>query len=61
MVLKQEINKSIKETYENTNKQWEEMNKTFQSLKVGIELIKKIQTEGNWKMKSIGTQSGTSE
>jgi hypothetical protein len=37
------------------------MNKTFQSLKVGIELIKKIQTEGNWKMKSIGTQSGTSE
>ena len=40
-VLKEEITKSLKDIYENTNKQWKEMNKTVQDLKVEIESIKK--------------------
>lgn len=36
-VLKEEINKPLKEIYEGINKQWKEMNKIIQVLKVEIE------------------------
>jgi hypothetical protein len=42
-VLKEDMNKSLKEIYENTNK-WKEMNKIIQDLKLEIESIKKTRT-----------------
>jgi predicted nucleotide-binding protein (sugar kinase/HSP70/actin superfamily) len=54
-VLKEEMTKSLKEVYENTNKQWKEMNKTVQDLKVEIESIKKTQREGNVEINNLGT------
>ena len=56
--IKEEMNQSLKEDYENTNKQWEEMNKTIQDLKQEIESIEKSQTEGNLEMKNLETQTG---
>ena len=35
-VFGEEMNKSLKEIYRNTNKQWEEINKTVPDLKVEI-------------------------
>jgi hypothetical protein len=55
------MKKSSKEICENTSKQWKKINKTFQELKVEIEPIKKIQTEGNLEITNLGTQAGTSE
>ena len=46
-VLKERMKKFLKDTYQNTHKQWKEMNKPFQNLKVEIESIKKTQNEGN--------------
>lgn len=45
------MNKSLKESYENTSVQWKEMNKTMQDMKMEIESTKKTQTEGNLEMK----------
>lgn len=44
-------------------KQWKEMNKTVQHLKMEIikKIIKKTQTEGTLEMKILGTQAGTSD
>ena len=50
-LLKEEINKSLKEIHENTDKQQKEMNKAVQVLKVEIELIKisKVKEIWTWK------------
>ena len=48
-VLKEEMRKSLIEIYEHTNKQWQEMNKRVQDLKVEIESMKKTQTEDIWE------------
>lgn len=53
-VFKEEMNKSLKEIQENTNKQFKEMNKTVQDLKMEMEAIKKIETEGILEMKNLG-------
>lgn len=45
--IKEAMNKSVKEIYENTNKQWKEMNWKFQDLKVEMESIMKTNVEGN--------------
>lgn len=55
IVLKEDMNKSLKEIYENTNKQKKEMNKTAKDLKVEIEQIRKIQTKENLVMKNFAT------
>lgn len=39
------MNKSLKESQENTNKQLKETHKTVQDIKMEIEAIKEIQTE----------------
>ena len=44
--LKEEMNKSLKETHKNTIKWVKEINKIVQDLKMEIETIKKTQTEG---------------
>lgn len=58
-VLKEELTKSFKEIYENTNKPWKKMNKTVQDLKVEIESIKKIQTKVNVEIKNSGTSEAS--
>lgn len=58
-VLKEEKNESLKEIYENTNKQWKGKNKTIQDLKVEIVSVKKTHTEGNLEVKTLWTQTGT--
>jgi len=55
------MNKSLKESYENTSVQWKEITKTMQDMKMEIESTKKTQTEGNLEMKNLGTWTGTSE
>lgn len=45
-VLKEGINKSFKEIFANTNRQWNEMKK-FQDLRAEIESIRKTQTVRN--------------
>ena len=50
-VFKEEINKSIKDIYENANRQWKEMNKRVQYLKIKMESTKKSKTEGNLEIK----------
>jgi len=52
-VLKEEMNKSLQELHENTNKGWKEMNKTIQDLK---RIKKKTHTEGNLENENLGTQ-----
>ena len=49
-ILKEEMNKSPKETCENTNKQYKEMNKTIQDLK--CESVRRIIR--NSKLRKIG-------
>lgn len=44
-VLKEEISKFLKEFYGSTNKQWKEMNKTVQDLKMNL-LKKKNRNQG---------------
>lgn len=43
------------------HKQWKEMNRTVQDVKLEIESIKKTETVGNLKIKKLGTQAGSSE
>lgn len=59
-VPKEEMYQSLRETYENTNKQGKEMNKTVQDLKVEIESAKKTLPHGYLKRK-IGHQTVASE
>lgn len=49
-ILKEEMNKSPKETCENTNKQYKEMNKTIQDLK--CESVRRIIRKS--KLRKIG-------
>ena len=51
--LKEDLNKSIDEIYENINKSWNEMEKTDYNMKVEMELLMKIQTKGNLEMKNM--------
>lgn len=51
-VLKEEMNKSLKEIYE--KRCWKEIIKTVLGLKMEIESIKKTQTEGTLKKKKKG-------
>lgn len=55
------MNKSHKETHENTNKWKKGVNKPVQNLKLQIETINKTQTEGNLEMKIVGSQTRTLE
>lgn len=52
-VPKEEMNMYLEETYDHTNTKWKDIKKTGQYLKVGIELTKKTQTDGNLEMKKI--------
>lgn len=45
------MSKSLKDICEDTKKEWKEMNKTVQDLKVEIHSRKKTQTERNMEMK----------
>ena len=56
-VFKEETNKSLKEIQESTIKHEKEINKTVQDLKMKIEAIKKIQTEGTVDMKNLGKRT----
>lgn len=56
-VLKKEMNKSLKESYKNTNKPWSKMNKTVQDMNMEIKSIKKTQS-GNEIFRNL---TGTSE
>ena len=47
----EDINNSLKEIQENTNKQVKELNKVIQYLKVEVETIKKTQWKQTWKWK----------
>lgn len=69
-VLKEDVDKCLKETYQHTvegktskeNKQTnKKINKTVQDLKVETELIRKTQAGLNLEMKSLGAWTGTSE
>ena len=60
-VLKEEMNKSLRGIWENRNKQWNGIDKTIEGLKIGIESVKKTQTEGILEMKNLGTQTETLE
>lgn len=59
-VFKDEKNKSLKDIYENINKQWKEMPRTVQERNMEIESITKSITEDNQEIKNIGTQTATS-
>ena len=50
-VIKEKMNKSLKEIYGNINEQWKEMNKTMQDMKMEIESIKKTKLREIWKWK----------
>lgn len=54
-ILREEMNKSLKEVYGNTSKQWKGMNKIFRDLKVKVHSIKKPQPEGNIGMENLET------
>lgn len=52
-VLKNNVNKSINEIYEHTIKQWNEMKKTIQDMKLKMKSLSKIQTDLKLEMKFI--------
>ena len=52
-VLKDKMEKSIKEIHENTNKRWRIMNGIVQDLQIETESITKTQTEGQLKRKGL--------
>ena len=52
--FKKEMNKPLKEIQENTIKQVKEVNKTVQDMKMKIEEIKKMQTEGILERENLG-------
>lgn len=51
-IRKEEINKSLEEADENTSRQWYEMKKAAQDLRVEIGSIKKKQMDGKLGMKN---------
>lgn len=53
-VLKEEMNKSLRGIWENRNKQWNGIDKTIEGLKIGIESVKKTQTEGILETNNLG-------
>jgi hypothetical protein len=55
--FKEEINNSLKEIKENTDKQVKELNKVIQDLKVEVETIKGRQMEANLEMENLGKRS----
>ena len=60
-ILKDKMNKSLKEIQENTNKQLEELKETTETvpdLKMEIEAIKKPQTGESWRRKSQAREQG---
>lgn len=50
-VLKNNMNKSINEIYEHTIKQWNEIKKTIQDMKLKMKSLSKIQTDLKLEMK----------
>jgi chromosome segregation ATPase len=56
--FKKDMNNSIKEIPENTDKQVKELNKTIQDLKMEIKTIKKSQTETTLELEHLGKRSG---
>jgi predicted nucleic acid-binding Zn-ribbon protein len=59
--FKEDINNSLKEIQENTDKQVKELNKTIQDLNVEVETIKKTQMEANLEMENLGKRSGITD
>lgn len=59
-VLKEAINKYFKQIYNNTNKQWKEINKIVQNLRVEIESII-LKNQRNLEIKNVGPQTRTTE
>lgn len=55
------MNIALKEKHTHKNKQWNETDKTVQSLKVKRGSTNEAQTEGKLEMKHLGTWTGTSE
>jgi DNA anti-recombination protein RmuC len=55
--LKEETQKSLKEL-QNTSKQVKDLNKTIQAIKMGVETIKKSQTEATLEKENLGKRSG---
>lgn len=56
-ILKEEMKKSLKEIYKKANKQWKEMNRTVQDLKVEIEPKKETpdwEKSGNEELRDCG-------
>ena len=56
--FKEDINNSLKEIQENTDKQVKKLNTVIQDLKVKVETIKKTQMEANLEMEDLGKRSG---
>jgi chromosome segregation ATPase len=59
--FKEDINNSLKEIQENTDKQVTELNKVIQDLKMEVETIKKTQMEANLEMENLGKRSGITD
>ena len=56
--FKEDINNSLKEIQENTDKQVTELNKVIQDLKMEVETIKKTQMEANLEIKNLRKRPG---
>jgi chromosome segregation ATPase len=54
---KEEVQKFLKELWENTSKQMKEMNKTIQDLKMEVETIKKSQRETTLEIENLGKRT----
>lgn len=59
-ILKEEMNKVFKEIHGYTNRQWKEMSKTLQDLKVETDSTRKTQSEAKVERKNLGTPTGNS-
>ena len=59
--IKEEMNKSLRGIWENRNKQWNGIDKTIEGLKIGIESVKKTQTEQILEIKNLRIQTRTTE
>ena len=59
--FKEDINNSLKEIHENTNKQLKELSKVIQDLKMEGERIKKTQMEATLEMENLGKRSGITD
>lgn len=59
--FKEEMDKSLKEIWENIIKQVQELNKTIQDLKMEIKVVRKRQTEGILQVENLGKRIGTTD